>query len=529
MRNILIAVTVLSMLLVSVIVFLQKGDTIESDLVKLKTSMSKTYVSSVDHSKFDILKQTFQTPQEVTKACVSCHNGRAAEVMKSNHWNWEEINYIKGRGIVYLGKKNVMNNFCLAVGTSEMVCAKCHVGLGMPDKDNDMAYSDTTNVDCLVCHDRTETYKKGDNLGGQPALGQDFNAIAQGVGKPNRANCGVCHFFGGGGNNVKHGDLEKSMFEPTKDVDVHMAVDGVNMTCIACHKTDKHNISGQLYAVSSENRDRVSCEQCHTSAPHEDRVINNHMLKVACQTCHIPEYAKVNATKTHWDWSTAGKLKDGKPFKIHDKNGNDIYMSQKGSFKWGKKLKPEYAWHDGTVDHYLQGDKIKDPSKPIVLNKLNGSYAIKDSKIYPVKVMRTKQYYDPVNKLLAVPSLFSSEKGKGALWLDFDQQKAIEVGMKEAGLPYSGKLAFIETEMYWPINHMVSSKEFTVSCEECHTKENSRIENLTDFYMPGRDQNTIVEAVGIIAVWGSLLGVIGHAFVRIFYSRKYKKMENENE
>jgi len=308
-----------------------------------------------------------------------------------------------------------------------------------------------------------------------------------------------------------------------------MAVDGVNMTCIACHKTDKHNISGQLYAVSSENRDRVSCEQCHTSAPHEDRVINNHMLKVACQTCHIPEYAKVNATKTHWDWSTAGKLKDGKPYKIHDKDGNDIYMSQKGSFKWGKKLKPEYAWHDGTVDHYLQGDKIKDPSKPVVLNKLNGSYAEKDSKIYPVKIMRTKQYYDPVNKILAVPSLFSSEKGKGALWLDFNPQKAIEVGMEEAGLPYSGELAFIETEMYWPINHMVSSKDFTVSCEECHTKENSRIENLTDFYMPGRDQNTIVEAAGLIAVWGSLLGVLGHAFVRIFYSRKLKKMENEDE
>ncbi len=51
----------------------------------------------------------------------------------------------------------------------------------------------------------------------------DLNKIAQSVGKPKRTNCGVCHFFGGGGNNVKHGDLEMAMFEPTKEIDIHMA------------------------------------------------------------------------------------------------------------------------------------------------------------------------------------------------------------------------------------------------------------------------------------------------------------------
>ena len=42
----------------------------------------------------------------------------------------------------------------------------------------------------------------------------DFNNIAQNVGKPKRTNCGVCHFYGGGGDNVKHGDLSSLMFEP---------------------------------------------------------------------------------------------------------------------------------------------------------------------------------------------------------------------------------------------------------------------------------------------------------------------------
>ena len=32
--------------------------------------------ASVDHSKFDILKQPFDSAQQVTAACLSCHNER---------------------------------------------------------------------------------------------------------------------------------------------------------------------------------------------------------------------------------------------------------------------------------------------------------------------------------------------------------------------------------------------------------------------------------------------------------------------
>jgi hypothetical protein len=70
-------------------------------------------------------------------------------------------------------------------------------------------------------------------------------------------------------------------------------------------------------------------------------MLNEHTLKVACQTCHIPVYAKVNATKIYWDWSTAGKLRDGKPYRETDAEGNITYLSEKGSFRWAKNLKPE--------------------------------------------------------------------------------------------------------------------------------------------------------------------------------------------
>ena len=51
----------------------------------------------------------------------------------------------------------------------------------------------------------------------------DYNLIAQNVGKTGKDNCGACHFFGGGGNAVKHGDLDKSLSNPSTHVDVHMA------------------------------------------------------------------------------------------------------------------------------------------------------------------------------------------------------------------------------------------------------------------------------------------------------------------
>ena len=518
MKKIFLAVLIIGIGLVFIITLLRPNKTEQANLSLLKDKYSKKKVASVQHAKFEILQKKFTSPQQVTEACISCHTERHTEVMKSNHWNWEREEYIEGRGIVYLGKKNAINNFCIGVEGNEQSCAKCHIGFGM--KETEMNYNDAKNIDCLVCHDNTETYAKAPEKGGAPDPKLDLNNIAQHVGEPNRSNCGVCHFYGGGGNNVKHGDLEKAMFEPTKNIDVHMGTDASNLVCVDCHKTDKHNISGKMYSLSSMNRNRVTCEQCHTESPHSDGILNKHTLKVACQTCHIPVYAKVNSTKTDWDWSTAGQLKDGEPYETDDSLGNHTYLSIKGSFTWGRNLKPDYIWFNGTAQHYLLGDKIEDTTKPVMLNTLNGSYNDKDSKIIPVKIHTAKQPYDPVTKLIVQPKLFAEKKGEGAFWKDFDWKKASEEGMKDINLPFSGNLTFIKTKMYWPINHMVSSKENTVKCIECHTKENSRLAGLNDFYMPARNSNGFIEFAGFSILVLSLAGVVSHGTLRIISSRK---------
>ena len=490
-------------------------------LMELKEEYPRQLPPKVDHSKFAELNREFTSPKEVTEQCEKCHNLTADEIMHSNHWNWEREEYVEGKGIVYYGKRNAVNNFCISSLGNELVCAKCHIGYGIDAEGR--GFTDKSNIDCLVCHDNTETYAKAPEKGGLPLPTLDLKKIAQSVGRPKRSNCGVCHFYGGGGNNVKHGDLESALFEPTKDVDIHMGVDSVNLQCVDCHKTEYHQISGKLYSLSSMNLRRVYCSDCHTDTPHDKEILNEHTLKVACQTCHIPIYAKVHPTKIFWDWSTAGKLKNGKPYVEEDENGNHIYMSIKGSFKWGKNLKPDYIWFNGTATHYMKDDKIEDPSKPVILNKLYGSYDDEFSKIIPVKIHTAIIPYDPVNKILITPKLYAPKKGEGAFWKDFDWQKAAEVGMKESGLPFSGKISFIKTKMYWPINHMVSSKEESLKCEECHTRNNSRLKGLTDFYMPGRDYIASVDNGGKILWLLVLIGGIIHGALRIYFSRKFKK------
>jgi octaheme c-type cytochrome (tetrathionate reductase family) len=522
MKKLILLSAFLGLLVVIAIGTLSQKDYEPTVLMKLKEKYSKTEKPSVDHSRFKILQRSFYSPQEITKACVSCHNKTAQQVMSSNHWNWEREEYVEGRGIVYLGKRNAINNFCIGTKGNEQSCAKCHVGYGMDSSGK--IYTDSLNIDCLVCHDNTETYAKAQEKAGAPIVTLDFTAIAEHIGKPKRSNCGVCHFYGGGGNNVKHGDLEMAMFEPSKDLDIHMASDGMNLQCVDCHTTEQHNMSGKVYSLSSMNLNRNTCEQCHTERPHEEDILNEHTLKVACQTCHIPTYAKGNATKMFWDWSTAGKLKDGEPFAEEDSMGNHSYLSIKGSFVWKKNVIPDYIWFNGTASHYLKGDIIQDTTDVFILNQLHGNYADDESKIIPVKIHLARQPFDPVNRMLIQPKLFAEKKGEGAFWKDFNWQTASEIGMKESNLPFSGKISFIKTGMYWPVNHMVADKESTVTCNECHTRNNSRLAGLTDFYLPGRDYSTPIDIAGKWMIILTMIGIFIHAVIR-FISHWKRKTE----
>ncbi len=522
-----ILVLLLSQLIVVMLVtksdaVVQRDPSDKVDVVNYVMKADQVDRMVADHSKFEILQQDFETPQAVTLACLSCHTERHHEIMANNHWTWDRKEKLINRdSVVSVGKKNIINNFCIGISGSEKTCTRCHIGYGWEDKSFD--FSDKSNIDCLVCHDQSGTYTKAKGKAGYPLEGLDLNLISQSVGSPKRENCGICHYWGGGGNNVKHGDLDKAMNSCSREVDVHMTIDGEDMSCVACHKTENHVITGKVYALSSEDKNRVTCVQCHTEAPHADKLLNQHFERIACQTCHIPEYAKANSTKMVWDWSTAGRLdEDGKTIHETDADGNHNYLSIKGSFVYNDHVIPEYFWFNGLADHLLITDSIE--SFPVQMNTLEGSYYDKGkdcatescSKIWPVKVHRGKQPFDVVRKRIVQPKLWSPNKGDSAYWTDFDWDNAIEAGMKYVGLPYSGKYEFVETEMYWPLNHQVSPADKSLQCTSCHSSSpDSRLAKLTGFYLPGRDHFVMVDYLGVILVLLTLFGVLIHGGIRI--------------
>jgi len=497
--------------------------------------------STADHTKFEALQGPFESGPEVTKACLSCHTEAGRHFMKSIHWTWEYDNPATGQK---LGKKYLVNTFCTNARGNEGMCAQCHAGYGM--KDSNFDFSNQDNIDCLVCHDRTGTYYKTPPTTGNKACSVMFEGkqpiqwakVAQSVGKPGRENCGACHFYGGGGDGVKHGDLDSSLKFPDHQLDVHMDADGPNFACTTCHVTRQHLWAGSRYNVMAhdteglgkpgERRDVATCESCHSETPHEkDELIgiklNGHVDKIACQTCHIPTIARGGvATKTDWDWRTAGKTRNGEGYK--EKNytqGNGehraTYKSIKGSFEYGENLVPYYGWFDGQMIYTTIDTRFDPASGPIAVNSFKGSHDDGTSRIWPFKQMHTVQPYDKGNNTLVYMHLWGDDED--AYWGNYDFGRAIKVGMEKNGIPYSGEYGFVETYSYWPITHMVAPKQDALACAECHRKD-GRLDGLKGFYMPGRDSFRWLDILGYLALGGALLGVLLHALLRKLFSKK---------
>jgi len=98
-RAVPILVTIGLVTAVAVVSALTPKELPPTPLAQLKEQYAKKRTPSVDHSKFPQLQRAFARPQDVTSACIECHNGRHTEVMRSNHWRWEREEYVKGRGV----------------------------------------------------------------------------------------------------------------------------------------------------------------------------------------------------------------------------------------------------------------------------------------------------------------------------------------------------------------------------------------------------------------------------------------------
>ncbi len=411
----------------------------------------------VDHK--DIVKGVFKTGQDVTRACLACHPDAARDLMKTTHWTWEsKAQRVPWRDQpVTIGKINQINNFCIGTQGNENKCMACHAGYGW-ESGRALQQARAENVDCLACHADPATYDKG--LYGNPAPAVDLLAAARSVRATTRENCGKCHFDGGGGNGVKHGDLDESLYFPNRALDVHMG-GRHNLQCSDCHTTHRHQILGRMVADNFEidPAEQASCEQCHQGLVHRDQRIGTHLKAVACQTCHIPAIAREEPTKVSWDWSQAGRTDRA--------DDHYTYLKIKGEFSYASNFAPTYLWFNGSNEYrYLLGDPVRKDG-PTYINKPAGSIRDPQARIFPFKKHVAKQPYDTVNGYLLQPVT----SGAGGFWTSFDWNRAFELSVPVTGLAYSGRHGFAETVMYWPSTHMVQSADQALQCDACHAAD----------------------------------------------------------
>ena len=362
--------------------------------------------------------------------CVSCHGTEATEVHGSLHYQWQgtAIDMVNQPGTQQGKLTNSINSYCINILGNWEGCGACHVGKGArPEAVATPAQ--LANIDCLKCHG------KGGVL-------------------PTRSDCLKCHAKAGGGDAVKRGDLALATGTTAdRNYDVHMATTGANLSCQDCHTTRNHRIAGKGSDLRATDLDvKMSCTQCHNAAPHEDININTHVARVACQTCHIPVYAKnaadtvaTEATETFRTWKSSDATTAPKhPSSVKANN-----------------LLPEYRFWNGKSDNYLLGDVAR-------FDATTGAYptsrpvgSVQDGKLYPFKYKTAEQpMASGSNQLIALDTK--------VFFATADPIAATTQGLVNMGMSSSTPWTWVQTDTFQLLNHQVSPSEQALQCASCH-------------------------------------------------------------
>ncbi len=108
------------------------------------------------------------------------------------------------------------------------------------------------------------------------------------------------------------------------------------MRCVDCHASQDHQIMG--FSPDLRSRDlpdqRLTCDSCHTSAPHSDVLLNQRHARLDCRACHVPGAGGLVAR----DW-TATPVFD--PL-------TELYAPV-DDVRAPNSVQPIYLWHNGQV------------------------------------------------------------------------------------------------------------------------------------------------------------------------------------
>ena len=400
--------------------------------------------------------------------CLGCHTDQANEVHASTHYKWlgEAPDMVNGQGIPQGKLTNAVNSYCINIEGNWPVCGSCHAGRG---KRPDDPTAGLENIDCLVCHNTEYASARTRLPDGSMGVASPSDSMVRNIHEPTRANCLQCHAKAGGGDGVKRGDLSLALIDNTDEhFDYHMNTTGANLQCQDCHTFEKHLVIGKGSDIRpTDDPDRgaeVKCTTCHSQGDieheHPDEVMT-HMEHVACQTCHIPTYAK-HPTETHRDWLTHHDGTDATTCTAENPCPGHPH-TEKASY-----LVPEYKWWNRTSDNYLLYDdasRTYDAEKDTYPTSRPVGDVTK-GKLYPFKY---KTAYQPItddgfNQLIAMDT-YEYLKGSGNVIT------SVENGLENMGHSRDTAYRWITTDTYQLINHGIDEHDI-LRCNDCHANTN---------------------------------------------------------
>jgi len=407
--------------------------------------------------------------QDYPANCLGCHTDQANEVHASTHYKWlgEAPDMVNPEGPLILQGKltNAVNSYCINIEGNWPVCGSCHVGRGKrPDPDDQ--FVDLENIDCLMCHNQEYAAARKRLPDGSMGVTAPSDSMVQNIHAPTRGNCLQCHAKAGGGDGVKRGDLSLALINNTDEhFDYHMNAAGANLQCQDCHTFEKHLVIGKGSDIRpTDDPDRgseVKCTTCHSQGDieheHPDEVMT-HIERVACQTCHIPTYAKV-ATELHRDWLTHHDGTDATTCSAENPCPGHPH-TEKASY-----LVPEYKWWNRTSDNYLLGD---DASRTYDAEKDTYPTSrpvgdVTDGKLYPFKY---KTAYQPMTDD-GMPKLIAMDTYE-YLKVSGNVETSVENGLVNMDLDRNTPYVWITTDTYQLINHGVVDAVAVLACNDCH-------------------------------------------------------------
>ncbi|MFZ2358694.1 MAG: hypothetical protein WA040_05065 [Anaerolineae bacterium] len=373
--------------------------------------------------------------------CEACHGNVTDQVIHSVHYSWEgkmdHYSPVSG-SIARINWLGILNEKLDIPGG----CGRCHVGSGaLPKPADQVTAEDKAGIDCLICHspvyDTSLRFPVQDESGAW-TLTQDRTLLsARQAQRPTSENCLLCHQNVGGGPMLKRG----VDFSPVADkhgeaskADVHA---DAGMACVDCHASQNHKVLG--FGPDLWSRDlpdqRLTCDSCHTAAPHSDPLLNDQHVRLDCRACHV--------------LGTGGLIeRDWTAEPVYDPV-TELY-SPVDDVRAPNSVQPIYLWHNGAV---------AEPGQPWPGSRSDLTARIQPFKLFTATVPSDADSGQPVPLKL------------DAFYTQGNLERAIRLGADQSGMDYSGDWQPKEMTVPLQISHGVVGKQDARACQDCHVPD----------------------------------------------------------